>query len=116
MMKIWKIIFYVFGTIPWFFIVPLMTFYFHARKILGHFPRYNFPDPKELNIYSDYSPFIGWSGGVWFYSFIVWFLLTIIYLAIYRKNIKWVPIIFAFIGNIIALLLVFSGIFEWYMD
>jgi len=115
-MKIWKIIFYVLGTIPWFFIVPLMTFYFHAKKILGYFPRYNLPDPKELNIYSDYSPLINCFGSIWFYSFFAWLLLTINYFAIYRKNIKWVPIIFAFIGNIIGVLLFLSGILEWYFD
>jgi len=115
-MRIWKIIFYLLGIIPWFFIVPLITFYFHARKILGYFPHYNNPDPKNLNIYSDYSPFINWSFGIWFYTFFVWFLLTIIYLIIYRKKIKWSPMILACIGNIIGLLLVFSKIFEWYID
>ena len=115
-MIIWRIIFYILGIIPWFFIVSLMTFYFHATKILGYLPRYNMPDPKELNIYSDYSSFIYWSLGIWFYAFLVWLLLTIIYLIVYRKNIKWNPVIFASIGNIIALLLVFSGIFEWFVD
>ena len=101
---------------PWFFIVSLMTFYFHAGKILGDLPRYNMPDPKVLSIYSDYSSFIYCSLGVWFYSFIVWLLLTIIYLAINRKKIDWYSVIFAFMGNIISLILCFSGIFEWFVD
>jgi len=115
-MKIWKIIFYLLGTIPWFFIVSLITFYFHAEKILGYFPRYYFPDPKELSIYSNYSPFINCSFGIWFYSFFVWLFVTIIYLIINRKKINWHFVIFAFIGNIISLILVFSKIFEWYID
>ena len=115
-MKIWKIIFYLLGIIPWFFTVSLMKFYFHAEKILGYLPRYNMPDPKELNIYSDYAPFIYSFLLIWFYSFIVWLILTIVYLIINRKKINWSPIIFALIGNIIALLLCFSGIFEWFVD
>jgi hypothetical protein len=115
-MKIWKIIFYILGIIPWFCIVSLMTFYFHAGKILGYLPRYNMPDPKVLTIYNDYASFIRCSFAIWFYSFITCFILAIIYLIINRKKINPYPIIFAFIGNIIALRLLFSGIFEWFVD
>jgi len=43
----WKTAFYSLGVLPWGFTVSLLAFYFHARAILGQFPSYNQPDPKE---------------------------------------------------------------------
>ena len=115
-MKIWKTIFYFLGVIPWTFIVSLMTFYFKAGQVLGHAPKYSNPDPKELDIYKYYAPYINWTAGIWLCSIVVWFILTIIYLIIMRKRIEWTPIIISGTGQFFAILLLLSGIFEWYID
>ena len=115
-MKNWKIIFYILAIIPWTFIVSLLTFYFKAGEVLGHFPSYNQPDPKELSIYKDFSPIVNWTAGVWIYSFLAWLLMAIVYVALKRKNTEWKPIIVSGIGQFCGMLLLFSGITEWYMD
>ena len=64
-MKIWKIILNTFGLIPYLWVISLLTFYFHAAKLLGYFPEFGRPDPKALNIYDDYSPIINLLGQIW---------------------------------------------------
>jgi hypothetical protein len=115
-MKIWKTIFYFLAIIPWPFIVSIMTFYFKAGQVLGHGPSYNNPDPKELDIYKVYSPYVDWTAEVWGCSLLVWFALAITYLIIMRKRIEWTPLIISSTGQIFGILLLFSGIMEWYVD
>src|SRR5689334_11286887 len=40
------------------YFTSLLSFYFHARNILGRFPSYDNPDPKELSIYNQYNEVI----------------------------------------------------------
>ena len=87
-----------------------------AGQILGHAPTYNYPDPKELEIYIDYAPFVDLTAEVWMYSFFVWFALTMTYVVIFRRRIEWTPLVISGIGHYFGILLLFSGIFEWYMD
>jgi len=115
-MKIWKSLFYFLAIIPLTFIVSLMTFYFKAGKVLGHAPSYNNPDPKELDIYKAYAPYVDWTADVWLCSLLVWFALTIIYLITMRRRIEWTPLIISGTGQIFGVLLLLSGIFEWYID
>ena len=115
-MKIWKTLFYFLAVIPWTFIVALATFYMKAGQILGHAPTYNNPDPKELEIYIDYAPFVDLTAEVWMYSFFVWFALTMTYVVIFRRRIEWTPLVISGIGHYFGILLLFSGIFEWYID
>ena len=115
-MKIWKTTFYMLAIIPWTFIGPLLAFYIHAGQVLGHSPTYNQPDPKELAIYADYEPFVHWTATVWLYTFMCWMLLAVIYLVAERKNIVWAPVIVSGVGQLAAVFLLLSGIFEWYID
>ncbi|MNJ85125.1 hypothetical protein D3C87_25920 [compost metagenome] len=115
-MKTWKILLITFGLTPWPFIISLSAFFFHAGNILNYSPSYGNPDPKELAIYSDYSLFINTSALTWIYSFLVWLLLIILYLIMNRKNIRWKTIGFGAIGHFFAICLLFSGVFEWYID
>jgi hypothetical protein len=115
-MKIWKTLFYFLAIIPWAFIVSLMTFYFKAGQVIGHAPSYNNPDPKELDIYKIYAPYVDWTAAIWGYSILVWFTFTIIYLIITRKRIEWTPLIISSIGQLSGFFLLLSGIFEWYID
>ncbi|MBX3163066.1 MAG: hypothetical protein KF900_01180 [Bacteroidetes bacterium] len=119
-MKTWKIIFYILGIIPCTFIISLLTFYFHAGLILGYLPSFSHPDPKELSIYKDYSPFVDWTGSMWLFSFIVWLFVTIAYIIkiriIDRNKIEWTSIIISGIGHFFGILLMFSEINEWYWD
>lgn len=115
-MKYWKTSLYVLGVIPLGFIFSLLTFYFHAGKILGHLPSYNHPDPKRLEIYFDYAPFINWSGGMWIYSLIICLILVPIYLIVNRKQVVWTPVIACAIGQSLGMFLLFSDIVEWFAD
>ena len=115
-MKIWKALFYFLAIIPLAFIVLLMAFYFNAAQVHGHTPSYNNPDPKELDIYKAYAPYIDWTAEAFLYSLLVWFALTIIYLITMRRRIEWTPLIISGTGHVFGLLLLLSGIFEWYID
>lgn len=114
-MKTWKIILITFGIIPWPFIISLSAFFFHAGNLLDHSPTYGNPDPKDLAIYADYSPFIDISLLLWIYSFLAW-LLVILFLILSRKKISWNSVIYGAFSHLFALALFFSGVFEWYVD
>lgn len=115
-MKHWKIALYGLGIIPFVFFISLLSFYLHAGWILGYLPKYNLPDPKELALYSVYSPIIDLTGLIWIYSLALWFLLITVYLTVKKEQINWRPIIISTIGNIAAISLFFSKIVEWYAD
>lgn len=111
--KILKKLIYIGGLLPLTFLIPLLSFYFHAGIILGHFPSYNNPDPKQLAPYEFYENIISITGNIWVVSFPIWLILLIIYSIKIRKNFKSV------ITTAIQLLTVgilFSGILEWYAD
>ena len=115
-MKVWKIVFYTIGLIPWTFIISLMAFYFHAGQLLGHLPKYDQPDPRKLSIYNDYSPYVDLTGAIWLFSLIAWILLVVTYLVAKRKNIDWTPVLISGIGHLFGILLFMSGVMEWYGD
>jgi hypothetical protein len=112
----WKTGFLINGVLPFGFIISLLTFYFHATVILGHFPKYNRPDPKNLDSYEVYSVFISTTGILWMVSFFLTIPLVITYLTIKRKNSNWKLIAFSFISQTIAVLLFLSNVSEWYFD
>lgn len=119
-MLFWKIAFYVVGLIPWGFIVALYAFYFRAWDILGKAPRYNQPDPKELEIYSYYAPYINGLAEIWSWSTLGWIGMIMIYLVMFFvlkwKKFSWGPIAFGVVSHICAILLLFTDVFVWYMD
>ena len=115
-MKIWRIIFYILAVIPWTFIASLLTFYLTANHVLGYPPTYNNPDPGKLSIYKVYAPYVDWTANIWLYSLVAWFILTIIYLITMRKRIEWLPPFVSGTGQYFGILLLFSRIFEWYID
>ena len=115
-MKYWNIIFCILGILPLGFVIPILLFYFHAGQLLGRLPRYNQPDPKELDIYSDYSPLVDLTGKIWLISFPVWLILTITYLIFRRKHIQWTPIAISGALQLLGIIILLSGIFQWYID
>lgn len=115
-MKTWKTYFYGLGIIPLIFSISLLAFYFHAGLILGQLPRYNQPDPKELEIYFYYEPIINFTGNIWMFSLIFWLLLTVVYTIFKRKQIIWKPIIISALGHFCTILLFLSGVMEWFAD
>lgn len=113
-MKYWKIVFWVLGILPIGFVISILSFYFHAGQILGNPPHYNQPDPKELDIYTDYSPFVDWTAEIWLWSVPIWLILSVVYLILKRKEINWRPIVISGTGQILGILTLLSGVFEWY--
>ncbi len=112
----WKLLFIVLGIIPFGFIIPLLTLYINACIELGYYPTYNNPASNHLFVYKYYSPIINSSGEMWICSLLIWVLISIIYIIIKRKNIKWKLILFSSIGQVLAIILFLSGIMEWFMD
>ena len=115
-MKPWKTIFYGLGIVPYAFVVSVMTFYLHAGWILGQFPQYDNPGPGELGIYSWYSPIINLTSEVWLFSLLAWLIALLAYVNIKKQQVRWIPIIFSASGQVLAFLLLVSGIMTWYMD
>jgi len=115
-MKTWKFLLLFLGLLPWTFTISLLAFFFHAGNILGHAPSYGNPDPKELAIYSDYEPFIHISATAWLYSFLLWLSIVILYLVSNKKTIRWPFVMVGIISQFFAVCMLFSGIFEWYVD
>ena len=115
-MKPWKTLFYGLGIIPYVFVASVITFYLHAGWILGQLPRYDNPGPGELGIYSWYSPIINVASEIWLFSLLAWLIALLAYVNIKKQQVKWVPIIFSASGQVIAFLLLISGIMTWYMN
>ena len=110
------IVLYVAGILPFGFIISLLTFYFHTRAILGRFPTYNNPDPILLDDYTFYNGIIDPAIRVWLLSFLVWSFIAAGFRLVTGKRFYWKHLLFSSIGHIIALIITFSDIFEWYVD
>jgi len=112
----WRTFFKVFGLLPLLYCVALLSFYFHAAIVLGKFPMYGQPDPKELSFYWVYAPVIIFTGSIWLYSIILGLITTLVNLVINRKKISWKPIILSALCHIGAVALFLSWILEWFAD
>jgi len=108
----WKISFLIHALLPFGFIFSLVIFYFHATAILGYCPKYNNPDPKNLNFYNAYSFLIDITVGLWMVSFVMTIPLILAYFIIKRKKSNWKLICFSLSSQTIALLLFFSNILQ----
>lgn len=111
----WKTVFIIEGIIPLGFIISLLTFYVHATVVLGYFPSYNKPDPKNLNFYHIYSDLINIFFGIWFFSFPILIILIFFYLILQRKK-KWKLVVFSLTTHLIAIALLSSDIMKWFAD
>lgn len=112
-LKYLKFSLFFLGAVPLALVLSLLAFYFHAGNILGHLPKYNFPDPKELSIYSNYAVLIDFLGVIWSYSFFIWLFVVIIST---NKKIHGKFIIFGLLAHSSAILIIFSEVMNWYMD
>jgi hypothetical protein len=115
-MNTWSLLLYLLGTLPLGFSISLMSFYFHAAVVLGKFPSYGHPDPKELSFYWVYAPVVYFTGSVWMYSFVFWLLLVIVYLLHGNRPIKWKPIVIGTFCQISVVSMFVSGILMWFVD
>lgn len=115
-MKIWKIAFNIIGILPLFFILSILTFYFHTAHRVGHLPTYGNPDPKYTGLYNHYSPLIHFTFLVWILSVLPWIIMLLVHFFKKDKeqlqNIKGWGAIF----HLIAFIILLSTIFEWYVD
>ena len=107
---------YLFTLISLFPLLPLLVFYFHAAIVLGRFPRYNQPDPKQLAFYDLYSPIIDFATSVWFYSLLPWLVFLAAFIHINKTSTRWVSVQSSVIGQLIGILFLLSQIMDWYMD
>lgn len=115
-MKYWWITLLILGLFPYTFIISLLAFYYRAIDFLGYYPSYGHPDPKELAIYDDYNIVINLSFIAWISTIVIWLILVGVYVVKNRKNLNLTPVIVTYIGQQTAVILLFSTIFDWYID
>jgi len=106
----------VLGSIPWIFSISLLMFYFHAWYVLGYAPSPYSPDPADVWVSSIYGDVIGYSFVLWFLSFIPWIVCSIIYVINQRKAIHWKRFVGSMVGQVLAIKLILSKIFVWFVD
>lgn len=107
---------YLLGIAPFSYIISILTFYFHARNILGRFPSYDNPDPGKLPIFRTYDRVIDRTFEIWAISFLVWIVLAIWLLIKTRETVSVRTIKVTSIGHVIAIFITLGPIFEWYID
>ena len=119
-MKVWKYTYYTLSIIPWPFIIGLLMFYFHAWYILGHAPTYNYFELRKLSMIDGYYvAIIVLSMCAYTASFCFWFLLSIFYILLLKKEIEWKLLVSSAVGQLLALYLLISDIggwFSWVLD
>ena len=113
--RFFKIGFLLFFATAFSFATSLLSFFVHSWIILGYAPNYDHPDPKELPIYTIYSPIIELTGNVWIFSFPVLLIFAMFYSGKRTININWKWIASAFFMHLISFV-VFCFLFEWYLD
>lgn len=91
-------------------------FYFHAWYVLGYAPSPYSPDPKDVWVSSIYGDVIGYSLRLWVLSFIPWIVFSIIYVIDQRKAIDWKRFVGSVVGQVLAIKLILSKIFVWFVD
>ncbi len=114
--KYWKIVFYGAGFFPLTFIITIFTFYFHTAAILNHLPIPSLNDPKNLEIYSFYSPIIYFFFFITGYLIPVWILVSIIYLIKHFREPFWRPWVVASLIYLFAIGLIFTDVISWFLD
>ena len=104
---------YLFGSFAVLFSVLILTFYFHTAFKFNHLPTYGNPDPKYTDLYQYYNTLINYSFNLCFLPFLPWLFITI-YKLDYKKHRK--SFLFFLFSYTIALLIIFSNVFDWYAD
>lgn len=86
--------FYVIFSIPWLSLLILWGFYLTAAIIVGHFPSYEHPDPKEI-FGETHQPFIP----ILFFLYLLSLLIPLIFLfQCILRPLPWKPVIFSLVG------------------
>lgn len=115
-MKFWKITFTIIGLFPLSMVILSYVFYFHAVSLLGYYPAYGNPDPKELNIDFYYNS-IGILLFTSFYLFWLFILLMTIFIIKKRnERSQFKVLIFPILAYILGIAYLTSDVFEWIID
>lgn len=104
------------GLVPLGIIISLFSFYYRSAAYLGYYPSYNHPDPKEIPFYDAYDRWINVSFDAWVCSFLLWLFLLLVSLLFFRKENIWRTFFWSALPHMLVVLLLFSGLFEWYVD
>jgi hypothetical protein len=112
----WKFVLSVFALAPFLHTLFLFAFYLHSTIELGYFPKYDNPDPKQMQFYDVYEPIIIASGNIWLMSIILWIPLVLIYWIKFKNKTNWKPVIFALFSFLLAIISIFTSITEWFAD
>ena len=121
---IYKIYKYL-GLVPIIWIIAVITYYLGVALIIGHFPTYNNPDPKNLD--NESIKIIGSLVFALFfftlycsYAFLGIFIIHLIYTLIKKKEIHIEKIIISASGFLLLIVMILlpglKHILEWLID
>ena len=110
------VLLYLTGISPLPFVISILAFYFHAESVLGHFPTYDNPDPKQLREYDSYNRIIEPSFLIWFFGLALWLAIVITYMILFKSKLKPLPLIVGVLAHVTAIAVIISEILNWYMD
>jgi len=114
--KLDTIFIYGVALAPWIYAISIILFYLHSSALLGRFPTYANPDPKDLFIYNFYGWIINPFLLISFITFFIWPIAFIVYVSTSRLYEWKKPLLLLIAGHIASLFIYFSPIFEWYID
>jgi hypothetical protein len=115
-MKYFQIIIGIIGFIPLFFSSSILAFYFKVANKYNHLPTYGNPDPKYTGFYQSYNEFIEISFSLTFIVFFLWVFIVAFYLKKRKTEDSLLPVYFSTITYLVAFFILFSEIFNWYVD
>ena len=116
MKKYFRIIIGIIGLIPLFFISSILAFYYKVANKYHHLPTYGNPDPKYTDFYQSYYKFIDISFSLTFIAFFLWIIIVAFYLKTRKKEDSLLSVYFSTITYLITFFILFSEVFDWYVD
>jgi hypothetical protein len=114
--KIIKISSYLLSITPLLFVFSLLQFYIHTGLELEHLPQPSIDDPKNLWLYNFYAPIIEYTFKQAFICIMILGIVSVILAGLNRSQIMYKPFLIATFSCIVATLIFFSKITEWFAD
>lgn len=84
-MKLWKMLLYGLGALPWIFTISLWGFYYHVAKLLRYYPTSNHPGFGHFHCSDLYCHFMSYLSITWMLSIPLFALMTLIFFILKNK-------------------------------
>ncbi len=96
--------------------ISITTYYVKAAIEVGHLPSYNNPDPKIFSYHTFFSDIIESALVLWVLIFLIWLLVIGIHVYNEKRNLNKKSIIISGVFQLIGFSVLFSEMFEWFVD